>query len=298
MGRRDRVALLVVLVLVAGCSGLADAPNPPVNVTPAAVPADDPTPTDRPTPGIDAASGQFRAPDALAAAHVDALSNTSYTVVTTRTIRYPGDDRTANRRMVGRFHPDGRFLIESDRNGSVFGTPTAVRIDYYSDGRRVYEAFVTNGSTTANVVRDVRGNPVYPRWVLSFDPRFEGELSLLFAGTRITDRTQLPDGSHGAQRSRLEAVDREGAVRLDRLDFVTSVDTLSVSMVIDDHGFVSGYEVRYTGTLVERRVVVTRTVRYHSVGATTIQRPPWVDPLVNRTGGGDYGTSSGSNGSS
>lgn len=289
MAPRVVMASVTVLVFVAGCSGLwVETNQPPVSVTPAAVP-DVGSTTVVPDPAdISDDPGQFTKPVGLSAAHGAFLSNTSYSVVMTQSVHFPRDNRTGRWHLTGRFEPDGRFLVHTRRSGSVFES-SADRVDYWSDGRIVYEAELTDESTTVNAVLDTRNTPGPPASVLQVDPRFEDELSRVLAMAHITSvNADRPSG-----RVQVSAIGPVNGDAADEFDFVRRVERLIVTIVIDESGFVRGYDLRYAGKSADQPVVVTRVVRYRAVGATGVEPPAWIAGATNATTRENYGNSSG-----
>ena len=229
----------------------------------------------------------------MVAAHRAVLRGERYHVVVTQTVRFPATNRTGRWELVFRGRPDGAFTVDTRRNGSVFSADGPVRIGFWSDGEVVVEAFIANGSATANVVRDARGDPVAPSAVLPLDPRFEGELRTVFASAAIRSITRLPNV--GTARVRVVATGPVGEDVVGSLAHTAEVRELRADLVIDERGFVPRYELRYAGTFGAQRVTVTRRVRYVAVGDVTVERPDWVAPALNGTA---YAASSGTNGSS
>lgn len=296
MRRELRALGLLLVVVIAGCSSLAGGTDRPVaSVTPVDVPADSSITTSDGQPAFVRANGSFRDPADMAAAHRSVLQDTSYTVFSTQTVQFASSGRSGRWQLAARIAPRGAFTIETQRNGSVFSTVRPVRIGFWSNGDVVVEAFIANDTTTANIVRDARGNPVPPRTVMPIDPRFEGELTTVFASTTVRSITRLDDDADPYSRVRVRATGPAGSAAVGSLDIATTVSNLTAVLVIDERGLVHRYELRYTGTFATEPVTVTRTVRYAAIGQTSVPRPVWVEAALNGTA---YDPSNGSNGSS
>lgn len=64
-----------------------------------------------------------------------------------------------------------------------------------------------------------------------------------------------------------------------------AVENASVRMVLDDRGFVREYRYAYDRTEDGVATHAVRTVRFSGLGTTTVPRPPWVDSALNETTG-------------
>lgn len=282
MRRGVRVAGVLLVVAIAGCSGLPGIDTrPAVTVTPAAVPGD-PTSTATATPDARSAGRPFSDPAAMAAAHRAVLANTSYTVVATQTVRFPATGRTARWRMFGRFAADGQVLIETVRDGAAFGRRAPLRVDYYADGRVIVEAFRPHGSAAVNVV-DARRYDVPPRDVVPADPQLEGELARVLGSTSIQSLSRVMAEEQPYERVRVTATGPASGARSPRLAPGESATDLTARLVIDERGLVHEYHLRYDAWLGGEPVRVTRTVRYVAIGSTHVERPPWAAMALNDT---------------
>lgn len=296
MSRRARVVAVLLLAMAAGCSGLPVVEDGSgITVTPADVPTDEATPTRAGGVPFVEANGSFSDPATLAANHRDTLQGQSFTVSATQTIRFPASNQTGRWELTASIAPSGAFAVDTERGGSVFGTDRSIRIGFWSNGEIVVEAFLRNGTWTANIVRDAQGNPVPPMTVMPIDPYFEGELRTIYAATRVQSMTRTDAGGQSTDPVRLSTAGPVGPGVAGTLASVTAVRNLSATIDITEEGFVTRIRFRYAGEFAGEPVFVTRTVRYTKLGTTTVHRPDWVGDAL---AGSDYDPSNGTNDSS
>lgn len=282
MRRGVRAAGVLLVVVIAGCSGLPGLDSrPSVTVTPVEVPGSA-TPAGPTTPTTTPEGTPFSDPSGMAAAHRAALANTSYTVIVTQTIRFPANGRAGEWRLIGRYAADGPVLVETVRDGSVFGPRAPIRADYWSDGRVIVEAFSPNGSRTVNVV-EARRYAIPPPTVAPTDPQLEGELARVLAATRVRTLTRVVPAGEPYERVRITATGPAPGTRSPQLDPGAAVTNLTARLVIDERGLVHAYHLRYDAWLAGEPVSVTRTVRYVAIGATVVERPAWAVAALNGT---------------
>lgn len=145
--------LLVMLIVLAGCSGVFGGDGEPTaTLTPAPVPTDEPTPIPVPrlAPGI--TNHCIENPSALVAAHGSVLRNTSFSRTSNTTIATNGSVLVRQTSML-RAGPDGkRFYFVSEQNVS-YGYPGSVafpvRTEGWSNGEQAFvKRTYTNGTTT------------------------------------------------------------------------------------------------------------------------------------------------------
>jgi hypothetical protein len=155
MSREASNVAVLLLVVVAGCSGLTGIDDgPEVTVTPADVPTNEATRISIEEVPFVQANGSFSDPEALATKHRDTLHGRSFTVVTTQTILFPASNQSGRWELTVSIAPSGAFAVESVRGGSVFGVDQPVRIEFWSNGDIVVEAFLANGTTA--MLRGIR----------------------------------------------------------------------------------------------------------------------------------------------
>lgn len=280
MSRGTSLAV-VLLVLLAGCSGLTASQSPPVSVTPAAVPAEGTATPSPAAPASERHAPQISNYSAMAEAHSSLLTDESYTVIATQTVHYPGTGRRGERRLSGRFAGDGRFLAEVNRTGPVFGAAAPTETRYFSDGRRVLR---TDGPNRSNgtVIRTNSGDPTA---VLPLGPRFASELRQVFATSRVENLTRLPRDGRPYQQVLVEVRGPVDPTRPPPLVSTTVIRNLTADLVVDERGFVQRFDVRYEATFVGQPVRVTLSVSYGAVGDTAVERPAWAESTLRDRAG-------------
>lgn len=265
-----RAALVVGLVLIAGCSGFASVPSDPATETPTLSPAPvaeptpsaTPPPTARPSlaPGIGPEG--VRDPFAVSSAHTVALTDASFRFT----------DRLTVRNVSGglRYHRNSSVAVEGDEFLSYdrISGPRAAAIrqppgafDLYSDGTQFRGRFVTETETSYTqsdgsiyIQQRERYNP----------PPYQGRLFAVFSlpeqWTVTTDPLRLsgqsPRTNPGPLGPGVEA------------------RQLTVTATVED-GVVTTWTAHYATQVDGEPVIVTRHVRYFDVGETTVSRPPW-----------------------
>lgn len=280
---RGRVLPLVVLVVLAGCSGPLGAVEERTDegtLTPAPVPETDGA-ADEFAPGVtdDGVIDAAR----LAAAHDRALVNVSYIL----------------RRNVTRRAADGTLRSGTEGVLRVAATRDRFRytlvlrrgnrrvVDRYADGRRVYEHELGPNGTTYGLVRGPDGAPLAPRNASFGAVTNSRGIADLFARFRlaVTDRVER----NGTTYYRLETPEPQT---------VPPIEDVTVTALVSERGLVRRYDVSYRivdgaadengGTRVEARV------RISDVGSTTVREPAWYDEArdavaVNATGASPTG---------
>jgi len=287
MGPRAHLFGVLVLVVIAGCSGVTTGVNDrTITVTPAEVPG---VTTQTEIAELTATSGApsgFADPAGWAAVHAGVLANTSYAVVANQQFRFPDTNRTSRWQMRGRFGQGGRFIVEVEKNGTVFGTAAPTRTVYWSDGNRVLEALATNDSNGSDITTLARHNTTPLRRALPVDPRFELELARVFSLTTIADVTPVQRVGQNYERVRLKLTGPTEPARPPTARATLRVHNLTARLVIDGRGFVHRIHLRYEGAIFGEPVVIRRSIRYGAVGATTVRQPSWIQNENNESGSG------------
>jgi len=122
MSREAPNVAVLLLVVVAGCSGLTGIDDgPEVTVTPANVPTNEATQISIKEVPFVQANGSFSNPEALETEHWDTLHGRSFTVVTTQSILFPASNQSGRWELTVSIAPSGAFAVKSVRGGSVFG---------------------------------------------------------------------------------------------------------------------------------------------------------------------------------
>lgn len=269
---RVRVPLVVGLVVLAGCSGIAGITDEPSPATPTLspvpvaeqTPSATPSPTLQPTlaPGI--GPGGVRDPFAIAAAHTVALTNASFRFTDNLTVRNASGSLRYNRNSSVAVE-DAEFIIRERIAG-----PRAAAIrqppgtfDLYSDGTQFRGRFVT-GNETSYTQSD--GNIYIQQREKYNPPPYQGRLFALFsvptAWNVTTDPLRLTGTANGTDPGPLGP----GA----------DARNLTVEATVENE-LVTVWSIRYETRVDAVPVVVERRVHYFEVGETTVSRPPWYD---------------------
>lgn len=271
--RSVRPAAVVLLVVVAGCSGVAGDPPRRFTVTPAPVPTVTPEPDDGGlAPGLE--PGGVVDPEALVEAHARALEGRSYTVDYAETRRRNGTTVLRYTRHI---------QLEVDRNRYCYRTGMVVDrgpdpwrryVERWTDGRQVLEAVEEDNATAYGVARNRQDVPARPAELLPFDPTYKRGLFTLFL--RLNTTVAGREERNGTTVYRVEAA---GPGTLS----VPSLDDLSLTAYVEGTGMVRGYRLSYTVTLDEGPMTITGRLRFTGVGTTTVERPPWYGRALANT---------------
>lgn len=144
--------LLALLLVLGGCSGVGVGPSPDPTVTPAPLPTDSPSPADGPfgAPGI--SGTHVTNATALAQAHAQVLSATSFTRHTTLQIQYPNGTVLLGATVTLRMGPtDDRFRYHEARTGAWADEPDEpVTVTVWSEGDSARRAIKLGNGTVLN----------------------------------------------------------------------------------------------------------------------------------------------------
>lgn len=261
---RRAVALLVLVVVTAGCGGQAptasDQSTNATAVTPAAVPQTPEQPTV--APGLTDVS--IASLDTLVAAHASVLDGQSYTAHRTRTVTTNGSVR---------FHRSSRSYVGPD-------------------GTRFYR--VAGATSVADDVRAGVPGVEHVQWNGEYGLRMRvenGTRTFERLPTRPSDESvadRLRDDLRSVESVRVDRVGGDG--RFERYRVVGTEfrstgpnETTAFSALVDERGFVRQYNLTMAvGSGDEayqrrERVTVTR------LGSTTLPGPPWLETARNAT---------------
>lgn len=282
----DGRALVVVgLVVLAGCSIVADGGDPEgpaETLTPAPVPTTGPTDTAAPSPlppGV--TTGGTISPSALATAHVREVTGRSYVwAERRRTLTATGDGNwteARNRTRTVRLEAGDTYRWSRSRRvvwtGLTLGYQPA--LERYADGERRYVR-----------EQDVDG-PLYRARPATND----SQILALVAANRIQSYLSLRNVSVSVGRidgQRRYWVESRGGGVVDG-EYAAN---LSVGAVVTPDGFVRRISVSYT---TERRGTPTRIeyeFAYQRVGNVTVSPPEWLPEARAAVGGGNRTTAS------
>ncbi|MCD2200754.1 hypothetical protein LPA44_12720 [Halobacterium sp. KA-4] len=257
MANQDRppLVLIVLLIVLAGCSGQPVAPNttsPPDAATS--------TTTDRDTPQLLLAPGltDSGVTDAwaLAQAHRDSLANTTYTQYGQRAVRANNTLRQAVTTTLRQGQGD-RYVYERHAHGTAAALPNLT--------------VFRNESTLAQRTTYDNGTVMYSGPEAAATPateRYGNVYAVLTASSTTVSDT----------------VDRNGATRYR----VTStgppmsssayagVSNYTMVALVGSDGLVHAYTISYAATRDGRAVTVTIGMRFTARGRTVVHPPEWV----------------------
>jgi hypothetical protein len=281
------IAVVAICLLSAGCAGLfGDDTAAQETVTPAPVPtAEATTSPEQRAPGV--VGDRVVNATALGRAHVGQLSNTSYRVRHTRTVR---NDSGRYKRVQTRASISAGYRSYTATRTVTGPGVTAREVHTTWRNGRALKWTTVNGSTTAEVVADSRGiggPPRPPRAALFFEPTFNGRLIALLSVTNVT-AIQPGDSVikqlYGVSLYRIKGTGAtdDSAVATHSVDRVTNV---SLSATVTPNGVVRSYALQYTtvnGTETRR---VTESLRYRDLGTTEVAFDTWHGsaPTADRT---------------
>lgn len=257
-----RLALVVVLVLSAGCSTFSPTAQTPT-VTPAPVPeAVETTETSPLPPGV-SGDGVTDA-EKLALAHVGETRNLSYTWRD----HYASERRLAtgslwtNLTQIARVETESRYTYWTNRRADDADGPFSILGNYseYADRQGRYARFVDDGEV---VHRNYPRRPAHRRV-----GRFTGNavrqyLSVDNASVAVT----LVDGQ------RYYAIEGSGYA----LPSGWEISNYTVDATISPDGFVRRLNASYVRTRGDERETIRYGYAYGSVGNTTVEQPSWVE---------------------
>lgn len=273
--------MVVVLLLLTGCSGFLGAgqESPKVSVTPAAVPTDSPTvaPRGQVAPGVTSA-GVYNS-SALAHAHARILSNTSFTIHKNLTHYYLNG--TLIRQSTGILRvesgPPVLVLSHSRHSGQWLDTRHSnrsrplVRDFWYGSDSGYIRTIYSNNTTSYNTISErLRPNRSY---ILTYFRRINSTLS--GADTQVSRVTR-----NGSTYYRIEGT----MPREHRVTSPHNKQNSSYWMLIDSRGVVQEYHHTIissgpNGTIIQ----IHLDIDFQKVGNTTVTQPAWVETARKHT---------------
>lgn len=278
-----RVAAVVLLLLLAGCSGLGlgdDSDRPAFDVPPTTAgtgpdEATDPYPYGVNESGLTSSFG-------LLQSHVGLLRLESFRVVRERTVRTGNLTVLRSTRVDARIDRDRlRYLVEIDRRGQA----GAGRQSVYAPTEATVEGGRTQGTVLAVALADgdvrsatridpIFGDSVPPRRLLSGPPSYRDHLYRYLAAVE-TARVERLDDANGNESVRITATETTNENRV--VPGNGSVSDLSVVVTVDRAGLITEAGVTYALTRNGSTVRVTERIAYTEVGAVSITPPDWYD---------------------
>lgn len=282
MGNRSsgRQLLLVMAVLVAGCSGFSSDAGPTGTVTPAPVPSHTTSPVwQEPTEGPERA----RWLNDTGTIDLVMLGRVHYRTVFSTTYTYRDVQRITA--------ANGSILTETEMitaHGKSSQRITVRRYDHRTQQQVEWDYFIPNNEIVVErsqlenrtIYRQLSHRQLYRQ--LESLPDRELLISHLMAGTRGEVDPQLrwlretnETGHYHLFASRLIRPDRFNAI-----DQADEPRNLSLRVEVDSAGFIRSYRLAYAAQTDTGHVRVERTVTYSSVGSTTVERPAWYERAI------------------
>ncbi|PSP70795.1 hypothetical protein BRC79_01740 [Halobacteriales archaeon QH_8_67_27] len=271
--------VVVALVVLSGCSGFfGGSDSDPETVTPAPLPTDSEFP-----PGIDA-RGVTDA-TTLAATQRATLENTSYTLVTNRTVRGANGSVRSSLAVELRLSSARNYHAEISVLGPdaplVIGEPPT-RAEYWANDEVYLRRQVIDNRTEYShygTSEDYVGT--WRFWLgniaLDIDPETDLRTTVGSFETRVAERTTVD----GSERIHVVGTELTAEQFVDDQSDVASVENATLHAFVTESGFVDSYYVVYDAELADgSSVSVRRSVRYADVGTTTVDRPPWYEEAV------------------
>ncbi|WP_435332543.1 hypothetical protein [Haloarchaeobius sp. TZWWS8] len=288
--RIRHAALLVLLVVLAGCGGFADGKTTrePFRVddtaTATATSTDAPDARGPVVVSFDTGENRIENLEILAGQQERFLDGTSYRV--TAVSRVVAQNGTVVRELVR----DGSYA--RNRSRYVYteeATGTAVEetgeTTLFADGDRVFRRQSVGNETRITVLRDDGGAPFSPTEMGVFRGEQASVVTLAFETMAVTDVDQLA-------RAPSDADEPLFSVRSDRIANRTllegqvggAVENATLEAIVTQRGFVRELRFEYVVVRDGERRTVTRLLVYRGVGTTTVERPGRATPDSQTSG--------------
>lgn len=249
--------VLAALVALAGCNGAA-----PGEPTPEATPTPEPTPERTPHPPSALKGGEVNA-DELASGHRRTLRNASFQLEREIVVRHANG--TLLREHNRTIHSDGdRRLIHHEATTER----RTSRYERWSDGSAAFTKQEVGDRTSYNAHQE-------PIEAVTHRDRLYAVFGAI--ETPVTGRT----AADGDVRYHVLGLRFSENRSLDPPSAGTDVE---FAAAIDDEGVVRRYELSYAAAVRGERVRVHERFRVGGVGATSVERPGWVDEAEAEAG--------------
>lgn len=273
-----RVAVVALVVLLAGCPAIGS--QSPVTPAPTPEPAPEAVPY---PPGL----GPWGVgdPAALAGAHQTELNATAYTLVSTRRIVASNDSLRSLLSVTIRLSADRDYNVSVRTAGAdgplLLGWPPATATFWSNES--VYVRAIDNGNGTTY-------NQFYPPDAFTGTWRY-WRSTVAFGGVGGFDYETLRT-TFGSIRTDLVRTSESNGIRLYHLegesvrsnDFAKvgsgPVRNVSFQATITQAGLVRSFDLQYDRRVDGELVTVSWELAYEDVGTTTVERPPWFDRAV------------------
>jgi len=277
-----RVALVALVVLLAGCPAFGGAQQSTTTLTPVAVPEVPEYP-----PGVGPTGVRY--PAELAGAHSAVVENTSYTIVSNRTITARDGEVRSLLSVRIRLAENRSYLVSARTGGPdgplFLGRPPSAA-SYWSNGSVYLRALpgpdgpILNRFTPPNAFV---GTWRYWRSTVAFggEDGYDFQTFLGLFGAIPTDlaAVETVDGTETFRVVGTESLD-PGFAKAGS----GPVTNVSLSATITERGVVRGFDLRYDRRVDGRPARVRWSLRYENVGSTTVGGPPWPGALSAQEG--------------
>lgn len=277
-----RVALVALLVVLAGCPGWSSQTSPTPTPGPVADADGAPYPPGLGPTGVEDAG-------ALARAHSAAVNETAYTIDSRRRITDLEGDLRSLLAVTVRLSADRDYLATvrtAGPNGpELLGRPPA-RATYWSNRTVYVRALTRDGETsyTRFVPPDsFAGTWRYWRSTASFGGT-AGSDDETFTRA-FTDVNTTLTGTTIENDTRLWHVAGDAALRPEFAKVGSGpVWNLTLEATVTQTGLVRRFDLRYDRQVDGEPVTVTWNLTHGDVGTTTVERPPWFERALEDAG--------------
>jgi hypothetical protein len=272
-----RAALVVLVLVLAGCNYAPADGTATESVSPAPVPEDVEFP-----PGVDE-SGVV-SPSRLADAHVDALGSQSFTLVSNRTVR-DADGRVRSHLEVTVAVGENRsYLADLTTAGPegpvLLGRPPARGV-YWSDGSDHARKLTRRNETSYDRIdasRTFAGSWLFWTNTVAYGGVIGRSSAESFYRSTLRDVPAELAGQrteNGTTVVRLVG-DRAGSTDFSQVD-AGDVRDVRLEAVVDERGLVRSFRLSYEAVVDGDLRTVDWEISYERVGNTSVSRPDWFD---------------------
>lgn len=273
--------ILVVLLLLAGCSGLlgSGVDSSEISVTPAKVPTDNPTVTPRGqiAPGV-TSTGVYNA-SALTHAHARILGNTSFTVRMNLTRHYTNGTLAQKVTGIQRIETEPSLNVQEHYRSTVDQSvlrhsnrsPLRAQDRWYNSSNGYRRIIYTNNTTKYQILPD-HFRRITP-YQLTDARRINRALSM--SDTQVSRVTR-----NGSTYYRIE-----GTISHEQpYSSPHNKQNSSYWLLIDSRGVVHEYHYTTITSIPNGTTVrIQLNIYFQKIGTTTVVQPSWVETARNRT---------------
>ncbi|WP_435363734.1 DUF7537 family lipoprotein [Haloarchaeobius sp. DYHT-AS-18] len=276
--RVRQVAVLALLIALAGCGGLADdgTTRAPFSVEQTAEPTA--TVTESATRAVfdpDPSRDEVGNVGVLLDTHERALDGTGYRV--TAVYRETSWNGTVRRELVrdGSYPANrSRYRYYERAEGTTVGPTQETQL--FADGHTVYSRRTIGDQTDVTVLRDSDGTPFSPTDLGIFRGQQTDVLAVAFEAVAIESVDRLGHAPRGVDdplyRLRGDTVRDRAQLSIDA---DASIRDASLDLIVDEDGLIREFTFKYITTRDGQTVTVLHQLVYRDVGTTSIERPAW-----------------------